>query len=151
MAIPLEDNSTDILSKAQRGLELSDTQLAEKSGVPSEMVRRLCDGEFDRAALDQIAPVLQLNVEALAKLAQANWQPDEISLAGLAQFNTPYHDIHVNSYLVWDPSSKDAVVFDAGADCSRLLEKSNAEGLTIDLILLTHAHSDHVADLKRLA
>jgi glyoxylase-like metal-dependent hydrolase (beta-lactamase superfamily II) len=150
MAIPLEDNFTDIISKAQRGREISDSQLAEKSGVSAEAIRRLRDGEFDRETIDKIAPVLKLNANALAALAENKWRPEEISLDGLAQFTTPFHGMTVNAYLVWDPSSKAGVAFDSGADCSGLLEKSRSAGLKIDLILLTHSHSDHVADLDRL-
>ena len=44
--IPLEDNFTDIIGKAQRGLGISDSQLAEKSGVPTTKIhavaRRQC-------------------------------------------------------------------------------------------------------------
>jgi hypothetical protein len=36
MAIPLEDNFTDIVGKAQRGLGISDSQLAERSGLDVE-------------------------------------------------------------------------------------------------------------------
>jgi glyoxylase-like metal-dependent hydrolase (beta-lactamase superfamily II) len=57
----------------------------------------------------------------------------------------------VNAYLVWDPASKEAVAFDTGADCSAMLKFSQDNGLTIKLILLTHSHPDHVADLDRLA
>jgi glyoxylase-like metal-dependent hydrolase (beta-lactamase superfamily II) len=151
MVIPLEDNFTDIISKAQRGLELSDSALAEKSGAGVEEIRQLREGEFDRATIDQISPVLHLNADALAEFAQEKWQPEEASVPGLAQFNTPYHDMKVNAYLVWDPASKEAVAFDSGADCAALLEKSKSDGLTIELILLTHAHPDHIADLDRLA
>ncbi|MGI8890755.1 MAG: MBL fold metallo-hydrolase [Chthoniobacterales bacterium] len=151
MAIPLEDNFTDIIGKAQRGLEISDSQLAEKSGASVEAIRDLRDGNFDRATSDHVAPILELSSEALAALAVKNWQPDEIKLEGLAQFNTPYHDMQVNSYLVWDPASKEAIAFDSGANCAAMLETAKKENLKIDLILLTHAHPDHIADLERLA
>lgn len=151
MAIPLEDNFTDIIGKAQRGLGISDSELAEKSGASVAAIRQLREGNFDRATSDQIAPLLQLNPEALADLAQGNFRPNEIALDGLAQFNTPYHDMQVNAYLVWDPTSREAVAFDSGAKCSTLLEHARKHGLTIKLILLTHAHPDHVADLDRLA
>jgi len=151
MAIPLEDNFTDIIGKAQRGLGISDSQLAEKSGASVDAIRKVSDGNFDRETFDQIAPALQLDADALAELAQGKWRPHEIRLNGLAQFNTPYHDMAVNAYLVWDPASKEAVAFDSGADCSAMLRHSQDLGLTIKLILLTHAHPDHVADLERLA
>src|SRR5207302_10920823 len=37
-----------------------------------------------------------------------------------------------------------------GADCSAMLKRIEDEGVTLKLILLTHAHPDHVADLRRL-
>jgi hydroxyacylglutathione hydrolase len=151
MAIPLEDNFTDIIGKAQRGLGISDSQLAEKSGASVDAIRQLRDGKFDRATSDRVGPVLQLNSAALADLAQERFRPNEIAVDGLAQFNTPYHDMQVNAYLVWDPLNKEAVAFDSGANCSVMLEHTKKHGLTIKLILLTHAHPDHVADLRRLA
>ena len=78
MAIPLEDNFTDIIGKAQRGLGISDSQLAEKSGASVDAIRKVRDGKFDRATLDQIAPALQLDADALAELAQEKWRPNEI-------------------------------------------------------------------------
>ena len=39
MAIPLEDNFADIIGKAQRGLGISDSQLAEKSGASVDAIR----------------------------------------------------------------------------------------------------------------
>jgi hydroxyacylglutathione hydrolase len=56
----------------------------------------------------------------------------------------------VNAYLVWDPASHEAVAFDTGADCTEMLERIEDQKLTGTLILLTHAHPDHVADLARL-
>jgi glyoxylase-like metal-dependent hydrolase (beta-lactamase superfamily II) len=151
MAIPLEDNFTDIIGKAQRGLGISDSELAEESGASVAAIRQLHEGNFDRATSDQIAPLLQLNPEALADLAQGNFRPNDIALDGLAQFNTPFHDMQVNAYLIWDPTSREAIAFDSGAKCSTLLEHARKHDLTIKLILLTHAHPDHVADLDRLA
>lgn len=151
MSILLEDNFTDILGKAQRGLQLSDEALAEKAGVSVEDLQQLKNGQFDRAMSDKIAPCLQLHEQALADLAEEKWQPHDAAVEGLAQFTTQYHDMAVNSYLVWDPVGKMAVAFDTGANCDALLEKSRQEGLSIELILLTHAHPDHVADLERLA
>jgi hydroxyacylglutathione hydrolase len=151
MAIPLEDNFSDIIGKAQRGLGLSDRQLAEKSGASVEAIREVREGKFDRAIIDQIAPALQLNARSLVDLAAEKFRPNDIELDGLMQFNTRYQDMQVNAYLVWDPKSKKAVAFDSGADSSAMLQHARENSLTIELILLTHAHSDHIADLTRLA
>ncbi len=56
----------------------------------------------------------------------------------------------VNAYLVWDPRSRAAAAFDTGADCSEMVRFANHHKLNVQLILLTHAHADHVADLPRL-
>jgi hydroxyacylglutathione hydrolase len=151
MAIPLEDNVSDIIGKAQRGLAISDSQLAEKSGVSAEKIRKLREGGIEDDAIERVAPVLNLDAAALRKLAGGEWTPEPVEeIEGLAQFNTNYGDITVNAYLVWEPASREAVAFDTGADCREMLDRVAAEKLTVKLILLTHAHPDHVADLPRL-
>ncbi len=151
MAIPLEDNVSDIIGKAQRGLGISDSQLAERAGVSVDAVRKLRGGDLAGDAIDRVAPLLKLSAPALRKLAAGDWKPEGIgSVDGLALFNTTYGDMTVNAYLVWDPTTRDAVAFDTGADCSPMLKRVNDEGLEVKLILLTHAHPDHVADLRRL-
>lgn len=151
MAIPLEDNVSDIIGKAQRGLGISDSQLAERSGVSLEQIRSLRSGNLEGAAIERVAPVLKLSAPALRKLAAGEWKPESVPpLDGLAMFNTTYGDMTVNAYLVWDPATRDAVAFDTGADCSAMLERVSGEKLKVGLILLTHAHPDHVADLRRL-
>jgi hydroxyacylglutathione hydrolase len=150
MTIPLEDTAADIIGKAQRGLGISDSQLAERAGVTAERVRQLRDGGFDEDTLHAIAPVLGLHATSLAKLARGEWKAEELQLPdGLAQFNTTYGDMTVNAYLMWDPASREAVAFD-GADCGEMLSRIRAEKLTVTLILLTHAHPDHIEDLARL-
>jgi glyoxylase-like metal-dependent hydrolase (beta-lactamase superfamily II) len=151
MAIPLEDTVSDIIGKAQRGLGISDSQLAEKSGVSPEKIRQLRDGNFDEDAIARAAPVLKLDPASLGKLASGSWNPETIEeIEGLALFNTTYGDMTVNAYLIWDPASREAVAFDTGADCGGMLERIQQKNLTVKLILLTHAHPDHVADLRRL-
>ncbi|MEY2503940.1 MAG: hydroxyacylglutathione hydrolase, partial [Verrucomicrobiota bacterium] len=151
MTIPLEDNAGDIIGKAQRGLGVSDSQLAERAGLNAESARRLRDGNFDDDSLERAAPVLNLNAAALRKLASGKWEPETIGpMDGLAMFNTTYGDMTVNAYLVWDPATRAAIAFDTGADCSGMLQRGQRENLKIQLILLTHAHPDHVADLRRL-
>src|SRR6202022_3561256 len=149
--IELEDNVGDIIGKAQRGLGISDSDLGKKSGMSADAGLRARDGEADEATLRAIAPVLDLDANALADLAQGKWKPDKLdNFEGLAQFNTRYGGMLVNAYLVWDPATKHAAAFDTGADSAEMLKLASKESLSVQLILLTHAHSDHVADLPRL-
>jgi hydroxyacylglutathione hydrolase len=71
--IPLEDNFTDIIGKAQRGLGISDSQLAEKSKLPVERIRQLRDGKMDDDALKRIAPILDLDPSALVEIVSEKW------------------------------------------------------------------------------
>ena len=150
MSIPLEDNFADIIGKAQHGLGITDFDLAEKARINTEKIKELRDGEFDELAALRVAPVLGLAGRALVDLAQGEWQPKKVELQGLAQFSTHFSGMLVNSYLAWDPKTLEAVAFDTGADCAEMLETVKKQKLNIKMILLTHAHSDHVADLKRL-
>jgi glyoxylase-like metal-dependent hydrolase (beta-lactamase superfamily II) len=98
-----------------------------------------------------LAPALDLDATALVDLGQSKWKPDAVeNFDGLAQFNTSYNGMLVNAYLVWDPVTKHAAAFDTGADCREMLKLATKQNLSIKLILLTHAHPDHVADLPRL-
>jgi hydroxyacylglutathione hydrolase len=151
MSIPLEDNVSDVIGKAQRGLAVSDSQLAERAGVSAEKIRKLREGSLNDDTVERAAPFLKLDPGALRKLGSGEWDPEAISeIEGLVQFNTTYGDMTVNAYLVWDPATREGVAFDTGADCGDMLERIEEEKLSMKLILLTHAHPDHVADLARL-
>jgi 3-hydroxyisobutyrate dehydrogenase len=148
--IPLEDNFTDILGKTQRGLKLSDAQVARAARVSLEDLARARGGEVNETVLRKLAGALALGPATLVASAQKAWSPKPQQVHGLAAFTTTYEDITVNSYLVWDPSTGDAVAFDTGADCGPTLAFVKQGGLRIRLILLTHTHPDHVADLVKL-
>lgn len=148
--IALEDNFSDVLGKAQRGMGLSDTQLAEKARVSSQKIKQLREGEFDELALLRVAGALGLAARALCELATGEWRPEKVEMEGLAQISTHYHNMLVNAYLLWSSSSREAIAFDTGADSQPMLDLAAKKNLTVKLILLTHAHPDHIADLKRL-
>ena len=149
-AIPLEDNFSDIVGKAMRGLQLTDAQLAEAAGVTAEAVSKLRGGEWDDTTARQVAPTLGLKADALCALGHRAYSPAPIALDGLAQFNTPFDDMTVNSYLVWDAATGEAAAFDTGADCAPMLDFLDEKKLRLKLILLTHTHGDHIFDLDRL-
>jgi glyoxylase-like metal-dependent hydrolase (beta-lactamase superfamily II) len=150
--IPLEDTAADIIGKAQRGLAISDSQLAERAQISADEVNAArSGGAVDQRVMCAIAPVLGLHADSLLKLSTNAWRPEQIeSIDGLAQFNTPYGDMTVNAYLVWDPKSREAAAFDTGADASEMLKRAALEDLQFMMILLTHSHPDHIADLNGL-
>jgi hydroxyacylglutathione hydrolase len=151
MAIPLEDTFTDIVGKARRGLKLTDdAQLADRAGVTSADVAAAAAGNIDETVLRRIAKPLNLGEQALVDSAAKKWYPPPQQLDGLAQFNTQYEDMTVNAYLAWDPKSREAAAFDTGATSQPMLDFAKSNGLSIKLVLLTHTHADHIADLKTL-
>jgi hypothetical protein len=110
--IPLEDNVGDIIGKAQRGLGISDSELAEKARVSPQTIRKLREQDFDESALLSVATILGLDGRALCELAQDEWHPKRIDEREyFAQFNTHYQDMTVNAYLVWDPAGRSAAAF----------------------------------------
>ncbi|MBU6401370.1 MAG: MBL fold metallo-hydrolase [Verrucomicrobia bacterium] len=148
--IPLEDSFTDIVGKAQRGFKLTEQDLARRAGVTADELARLQSGAIDETVIRKVARSLNLGKTTLVESAQKAWYPNPQEVVGLAQFNTPYADMTVNAYLVWDPASRAAAVFDTGATCAGVVGFAQANGLTVKLILLTHTHPDHIADLARL-
>jgi hydroxyacylglutathione hydrolase len=149
--IPLEDSFTDIIGKAQRGLSINDEMLVSRSGATPSEICRLKSGEVDEAVIQKVAAVLGLGADALLALAKSSYKPASVQEPeGLAIFNTVFEDMTVNSFLVWDPATKEAAFFDTGADGRPMLDFATSSGLKVRQIFITHIHSDHILDLDRL-
>ena len=56
-----------------------------------------------------------------------------------------------NTYIIHEENSKSCCVIDPGYQANTILEKLDSLGLTLDAILLTHGHFDHVGAVKDLA
>ena len=150
--IPLEDNFNDVINKTQRGLKISDAELAQRAEVSAEDLATVKAGTPIDAVIRRVARHLKLSPDALEALAHKRWYPQLPDFPkGFAAFNTPYEDMTVNSYLIWDPRERLAAAFDTGATSQAMLDLIAAEKLTLRYIFLTHTHEDHVADLPRLA
>ena len=54
-----------------------------------------------------------------------------------------------NGYLVWDEASRDAVLIDPGDEVQTLIDAAASASLSVQHILLTHAHFDHVTGVGR--
>ena len=148
--IPLEDFFNDIVGKAMRGLKLGDSEVASRAGVTAAEVQSLREGTWNAGTARSVAPVLGLGADALVGLGEKTYLPAPVAIEGLAQFNTPFEDMTVNSYLLWNPAGSVAVAFDTGADCTALLALLAEKKLRLAAILLTHTHSDHILELDRL-
>lgn len=61
---------------------------------------------------------------------------------------TPFEQ---NCSVLWCESTKRAAVVDPGGDLDRIAEALDANGLTLEKILITHGHLDHAAGTAALA
>lgn len=147
MNLPLEDLFNDVINKAQRGLGYTSEALADKAGVTAAAVDATKEGATDAPTLLKLAAALSLHGPTLADMSDQVWYPEPVEIEGLAQFNTEFHDMTVNAYLVWDPATKDAAVFDTGASAAPIVDKIKELGLNLRYLFLTHTHADHVADI----
>ena len=149
--LSLEDAVEDILGKARKGLRLTVEDLAERADLTPDAVQRLMKGEYEAESLSRLAFALHLHGPSLQKLAEGSWYPQPVpELDGFAMFTTPYGDMTVNAYLVWDPKTREAASFDTGATCQPMLDLVREKGLTLKRIFITHTHMDHLADLDHL-
>ncbi|MFQ3669820.1 MAG: MBL fold metallo-hydrolase [Verrucomicrobiia bacterium] len=139
--LPLEDTFSDILGKAARA-----------QGVEEGALGRLALGEWDPALAETVCRRLGLSFPALAAIAEGRWRPTSPALPdGLAGFTTPFGDMTVNAFLVWDRATGAAAVFDTGGDASALLAEVTRLKVRVKVLFLTHTHGDHVLEVDRVA
>ena len=149
--IPLEDNFNDVINKTQRGMKITDADLAARAEVTLPELAAVKGGTVNALVIRRVARHLRLSPDALEALAHRSWYPEQpLFKRGFAMFNTPFEDMTVNSYLIWDSRTKEAAVFDTGANCEDMLSLIAAEKLRVSAIFLTHTHDDHIADLPKL-
>ena len=152
MNLPLEDNFEDLIGKAQKGLKVSSGDLAFRAGIPVASLTLLQQGTLLEGPLRQVAPLLNLHAETLLAIARKTWLPAPVEIAGLLHFNTYYkeHDMKVNHFIVFDPGTKAAAIFDTGTDPAPTLAAVSAHGLHVESIFITHTHVDHITVLPAL-
>jgi len=148
--LPLEDNFNDVLAKAVRGAGKAPGQIAEEAGLSIEKFRDLLAGEFDADAAYALAFALGLAPERVVALGTGSYKPRPVGIDGLRQISTPFDEMIVNAYLVWDPASRIGATFDTGSDAGELLNAAKHLGVQVEQAFITHAHGDHIYDLDRL-
>lgn len=149
--VPLEDQYVDVLAKAQTGLSWSDKELSKRAGVEPSVLQDLKSGLLDEGVLIKVAEALELRAAPLLDLAKSRYRPAPIAeIEGMASFNSAFHDMTVNAFLVWDPSTKEAACFDTGSDGQAMWDFATARRLNVTQIFITHIHTDHIFDLDWL-
>jgi glyoxylase-like metal-dependent hydrolase (beta-lactamase superfamily II) len=60
----------------------------------------------------------------------------------------PLGPLVTNTYLLFEPTTKEAVIIDPSLHPNTILTRIEGEELRVQAILLTHAHFDHIAGLE---
>lgn len=146
----LEDALGDIVAKARRGRGMSEGDLAAVAGLTLKQIEEIESYELvpEDAVVWRLAEALDLKTPALVDIAHGNYSPEEPDLNGYAPLrviSSPFSTYLVNAYLLWDPDSRNAVLFDTGTDMQPIRETIDSEGLHLEVLALTHTHRDHVA------
>ena len=55
-----------------------------------------------------------------------------------------------NTYLLGDKKSKKCIIIDPGASLEDILSSVKRRNFTVEYIILTHGHADHIANVKKL-
>lgn len=150
MKVPIEDYFEDMLAKAARGLGLTTSQLADWTGLSRDAIGKALRGRFNEDHVRLLADPLGLDAEALVVAGRKTWYPEAVELEGLALFNTVYGDMTVNAFVVWDPATGEAGIFDTGAEAEAMLAFIRKKNLAVKSLFITHTHGDHVAAVDQV-
>ena len=151
MKLPVEDDFNDIIGKAQKGQGISTEALAEQTGLSEEAIRKARRGEYDEAAVATLGEALGLNVPALLSIGRNEWYPEQPdSVIGFELIPTPFYDMHVNAYLMWDEATREAIAFDTGTDAGPMMQRIELLGLKLQRLYLTHSHGDHIMGASKI-
>ena len=63
----------------------------------------------------------------------------------------PLGSYQANCYIVWSEGSRSCALIDPGGEPERVLAHLDKLSLSLDAILLTHGHFDHVGATQSLA
>ena len=152
--MPLEDHAGDVIAKSRRMKNISPNTVAEAAGLsPEELSGYEDDGRMPRDLnWDKLAGLLDLNATKLERVAKG-WEPPVANAASWREFRQltttgPTMDVH--AYLIWDPKTKEAAIFDTGFDPQPIFDVIEREGLNPLYLFITHMHGDHVAGLEAI-
>lgn len=142
----LEDDFTYVIRKSLRGLELSPMEAAMGAGLTNSDVMELLKGNWDESSARALAPVLELDSEALASHPQ--YEPTPWKHPAIHRLNLPFGDEQVNAWLVDCGDGK--LLIDTGCDPGSLRQAVEEICNVGDIrhLIITHNHRDHVGGLS---
>ncbi len=157
MAYALEDEFGDIIGKARRGQNLSQSETATAAGITEAELDRMEQYTLKSTETQvfRLAEVLNLDGTKLLNIATEQWEPEPSEQTNDATLevitiSAPVGGWPVNAYLLICQATDDTAIIDTAAHPDLILEQLDARNVNPTTILLTHAHSDHTDGLSQL-
>ncbi len=157
MAYALEDEFGDIIGKARRGQNLSQSQLATAVRITEAEIASMEKYTLKptETQVYKIAHTLNLDGEKLLAIATEQWEPEPIkqsddSVFDVITVSAPVGGWPVNAYLLICRDTKDAAIIDTAAHPDLILQQIDTQKVNPTAILLTHSHRDHTDGLTQI-
>jgi len=148
----LEDHAGDVVGKARAAAGIEAGEVAALLGcqLPEYEVFEQ-EGRLDMpTSFTALADRLDLDEAKLAEVHRG-WEPAVPDLRRwqeIRALGTAHDDFAVNSFLIWDPGSREAALVDTGFDLGQVHHWVSERKLHLRYLLITHGHEDHVAELE---
>ncbi|HEV3152283.1 MAG TPA: MBL fold metallo-hydrolase [Candidatus Baltobacteraceae bacterium] len=139
----LEDEFSDVLTKAMRGTGTSVASLGRAIGVDAATVRAWTAGEQtpSEAQARAAAVPLRLDPGKFADAALRRWHPETVALTDVRHHP---HDPHPsNGYVFFLDGGKRAALVDPAGIAGNLLRMLRDGQYHLEYLLVTHKHADH--------
>ena len=151
ITVDREDNFADITRKGAAGRKVSPRALAASASIDPARLEELL-AERSRPTETEaraVARALQLNPDKLADIGCRDWRPRAIDLSESIghQINAPYPS---NGYFLMADDRMSAAFVDPGGAAANIVSVLERESASLEYILLTHKHPDHVDAVTEL-
>ena len=156
MYTQLEDEFGDVVAKARRGQGIAVAALADRVGLTAGDIAKIEDYELVPAAdtIERLAQALGLHPGKLQASATQAFFPRHPVGRSLAEAQVEMMVLGsgflMNGYIVGCAATGQAAIIDPGFDADKILQRLAASGLTVEQILLTHGHQDHIGALAEI-
>lgn len=152
----LEDEFGDVVAKARMGLGLPVSEVARRSSLSQQDVESIESYKLrpDHEHVTLLADVLSLDAGKLAEMARDAWVPPPVHIPSadiiVEGMSVPQGSYSENCYILGCAASRAAAVVDPGGAAEQIEARISELGLKLELVLITHAHGDHIGGLRAL-
>lgn len=156
IGMQLEDELGDVIAKARVGNGLSPAQVAKSAGLDEPELSEIEHYRLKPSedAIKLLAKTLRLDPEKLAEMASGAWTPQPTDPSSdsvlVRQIQVPFGPYGENAYIAACTQSGRSAVIDPGGAVDEIRRALRDQQLALEMILITHAHADHIGGLNEL-